>query len=460
MNTIIKESMLLLAATLITLSVSAQTDELWLDRYENKYVIDTLAADSIEAAKNAAYNAERRERERREYVTPFEKKIATIDQMVEIVEKSKSKSLAEKLLETAAGVNENNLYRGLFANYMITFANDKKVTTKDRSKLEKGRIPKDFIERVLQPQKDSLQNDISKFEPSPDIKKYDWRSMPRSFDIPKKQVQIHTRIPNPDCRDNYFNGNFEPSKYVYRNNWDEAQQSTGWEWVNEKEMEYNEVFYPEHLEYYTHFSHPEYRFVRNKKMHFDLFAYDEIGKLIRVSNVLGDKIPYDLKDVVMGVICKGDFLANKYDINKADKKTLVALRIRFGITKGVDERYEKYKNIYAASIYSMMFATTLKEYRSALAKRDEAMKVLQEYVYKTIDGHADRYIEQLKKDHSEDLKYLYKIERIDNTTFKIYYLNDKLECGCIVLMKWFSSDPYNSGYEIELLPCETITIRK
>ena len=179
-----------------------------------------------------------------------------------------------------------------------------------------------------------------------------------------------------------------------------------------------------------------------------------------MSNVLGDKIPYDLKDVVMGVICKGDFLANKYDINKADKKTLVALRIRFGITKGVDERYEKYKNIYAASIYSMMFATTLKEYRSALAKRDEAMKVLQEYVYKTIDGHADRYIEQLKKDHSEDLKYLYKIERIDNTTFKIYYLNDKLECGCIVLMKWFSSDPYNSGYEIELLPCETITIRK
>jgi predicted glycosyltransferase len=78
MNTIIKEAMLIVAAVLATLSVSAQTEELWIDKYEIKYVVDTVAADSIEIAMNAAYNAERRERERKKYAAPFEEKIAIV----------------------------------------------------------------------------------------------------------------------------------------------------------------------------------------------------------------------------------------------------------------------------------------------------------------------------------------------------------------------------------------------
>jgi hypothetical protein len=383
--------------------------------------------------------------------------------MIEVAEKTKSKSLAEKMLG-----NNMNILQGsvLLSDYMVMFADDEKVTAKDRSKLQNGEFPKGFVERVLQPQKDSLQNIISKFEPSPDIKMYDWRSMSRSMEIPKKPAQILTREPNPECRDNYFNGNIANGSDGYAwHHWDEAQQSTGWEWVNKDEMEYKEVFYPEHLEYYAHSSHPEYRFDGSKKnqqisRESGLFAYDEIGKLIRADNVLGDKIPYHLKDDVMKAVCKRDFLANKYDINKAEKKTLVALRIRFGITKGVDERFEKYKNLCVASSYSMMTATTFEEYRSALAIHNEAMKVMREYAFMELDEQADNYIKQLEKDHAEDLKYLYKIERIDNITFKIFYLNDKLECGCIALMKWFSSKPYECEYEIELLPCETITIRK
>ena len=167
-----------------------------------------------------------------------------------------------------------------------------------------------------------------------------------------------------------------------------------------------------------------------------------------------------MKKDVMLAICKRDFLANKYDINKSTKKTLDALRIRFSIVDGVDERFKQYKEMYIASRYEMVNALTPEEYGAALAKHDVALKVMKEYALKQIDQQADNYIKQLEADHENELKYLYKIERIDNTTFKLYYLNDKMECSCVALMKWFNTASYECEYEIELLPNETITIRR
>ena len=163
----------------------------------------------------------------------------------------------------------------------------------------------------------------------------------------------------------------------------------------------------------------------------------------------------------MEAICKRDFLANKYDINKAEKKTLDALRIRFGIVDGVDERFKKYKEMYIASRYAMVNAVTPEEYGQALAMHDASLKVMKEYALKQFDNQADNYVKQLESDHNGELAYIYKIERVDNVTFKIYYMNDNMECSCIALMKWSNSDePYQCEYEIELLPCETITIRR
>ena len=454
MNAIIKEAMLLVVATLVTLSVSAQTEELWIDKYETEYVVDTMAADSIEMAMNAVYNARRREQEEREKVAPIRKEIAMIDELI-VAEKEE-----RRILPVSVGNQE------LFNELIRLAGGYENMKWKEINALSEYRVPKGFTKKYFLPAKNELQAKLDAFVPEPDETKYNWRNDHNTSSIPKKAVQVRKRVLNPECRDNYFNGNIANGSNEYAlYHWDDAQQSTGWEWVNKEEMEYKEVFYPEHLEYYAHSSHPEYRFDGSKKnqqisRESGLFAYDEIGKLIRADNVLGDKIPYHLKDDVMKAICKCDFLANKYDINKAEKKTLVALRIRFGITKGVDERFEKYKNLCVASSYSMMTATTFEEYRSALAIHNEAMKVMREYAFMELDEQADNYIKQLEKDHAEDLKYLYKIERIDNTTFKIFYLNDKLECGCIALMKWFSSKPYECEYEIELLPCETIMIRK
>lgn len=447
MNRSIKGAILIAAATFATFTVSAQTEELWLDKYETKQVIDTVAADSMDAAKNAAYNAERRDREYQRYAGRYLAEIKLIDQLI----------AAEESGRTLEPISSEN--RTLYAK-LKEFDNKEGVTKKDLKAIQNYKVPKGFSERILQPAKAALQEKIDQFVPPAEETRYNWRNNKSS--APKKDVQIHTRVPNPECRDNYFNGNLIPKNAYEKHHWDEAQQSKGWEWVNRDEMKSKEVFFPQKISYMVHPSHPEYRFTYYHPGFCPrLNAYNENGKLVRADNIVGEQDYRDIEKKVMEAICKRDFLANKYDINKAEKKTLDALRIRFGIVDGVDERFKKYKEMYIASRYAMVNAVTPEEYGQALAMHDASLKVMKEYALKQFDNQADNYVKQLEADHNGELAYIYKIERVDNVTFKILYMNDNMECSCIALMKWSNSDePYQCEYEIELLPCEAIKIRR
>ena len=469
MNRSIKGAILIAAATFAAFTVSAQTDVLWLDTYETKRVIDTVAADSIDAKRNADYNVERREREFKEYAKPYNDKIELLFRMMDAAYEKKNKSFMMKMTEKAAGVSDKD-YTALFHSYKKYFINDVKVTKKDWSKIDDGKIPKDFIDRVLLPQKDSLQEMINKFVPSPDVIKYNWRKevckiddpsrIPPHYGIPMKYIQIKAREPNPNCLDNYLNGNLMWNESIFediRRDRDATQQSIGWEWMDSEEFEVEEIFFPERFSYNVHPSHPEYRLVKDH-------LFNEKGGLVRAGNIVDDHWDFfSIYDVLMNVFCKQDFLKNKYDINRSDKQTLEALKMQFGITDGLDERYKKNIEIYKASALAMGFASRDNDvdgYLKAKRAYDASRKVVLEYAYKFHTPQADNYIEQLRSDHKNDLRYLYKIERIDNTTFKIYYLNDKKECSCVALLKCFNTTPYELECKIELLPNEKITIRR
>lgn len=483
MNTILKEAMLLIAATIAAVPLSAQNDDLWV--YETKQVIDTLKADSLCAAKNVEYNAKQQEQDFKIYKGRIDAEIELIDQLmvaerekITIVDKFK---LREKLNELCVG-NEN-------------------VTKKDMKAIQNFKVPKGFTEKVLQPAKDSLLAQIDKFVPQPNVNRYYWRKedyprivkemedyeirtkgytlggKPKRIDeLPKKSIQIPK--PNPECRDNYFNGQFRPNPHdpdneYRRHKWDKAQQSKGWEWVNIDSMEDKSISYPEKLSWIEHPNHPEYRF----KWRYDytglLNAYNESGQLVRVGNILNGWILNDMQKKVMTAICKRDFLANKYDINNAGENTLNALRSRLGVKKtdkALKAEAETAKGLAdavakgEAARLEKNQAVTKKEYEKAAKKERDAVNAGAVYALSALasalDEKADNYIKQLESDHSNDMKYLYKIERIDNTTFKVYYLNDKFECGCIALMKWYNKEVYDAEFEIELLPCEAITIRR
>ena len=248
-------------------------------------------------------------------------------------------------------------------------------------------------------------------------------------------------------RDNYFNGNLNIRDYDYTEHcWDEAQQSEGWEWFSDGELRQKTEYYPHNIDYWVNSEHMEYRFIRNrlaleKDNDYRYDAYDKQGKLIRADNLVGRKIPPDIEKKIKLAIYKRDFLNNKYDINKASKKTRDALRAYFNKAN---------KTIEDGSIYNYFYGSNnIKDATDILSR-----------IQKSDHMAAENYLSQLRSDHWDDLKFLYKIERINNTSFKLYYLNSNLECGCVALMKWFNTAPYECEYKIELLSNEEIFILK
>lgn len=454
-------------------AASAQTHtepDLWI--YEYKEVIDTAKADSIVAVYNAEYNATAKVEALRTFAAPIEEEIAEIDKLIALEESGKR-------------IDVDNNRSTYFT--LVRFANSNpNVSEKEMKTVTKGKVPKGFTEKVLLPAKAELLSRIDNFEYTL-VKYHSWgtvfkqyyydretgKELPSKFssnegklDRPMKTLTI--RKPNPECADNYFNGTFRLSDYkpwseYESHHWDELQQSQGWEWTEGKELQGKTVYFPEERSFRYHPSHPEYRIACNWRDNYCYHpnVYDEKGVLVRAGNIDGLGQGYEeMTEAVMMAVCKRDFLANKYDINSAKPETLLALRIKFDLADAVDARFKKYMKMAQDARDEKLNATTPAQYAAAQKKQNEALNVLMEYVAKEREPQAMNYIKQLKSDHKAELSYLYKIERVDNVTFKLYFLNDKKECGCVALMKWSNKEPYEAQYEIELLPCETITIRR
>ena len=460
---------------MLALSVAASAQNqmepgLWI--YEYKEVIDTAKADSIVAAYNAEYNAAARAEALRAFAAPIEDEIAEIDKLIAHEESGKK--------------FETELYHNSTFLVLIRLChNNPNVTEKEMKTVNKGKVPKGFTNKVLLPAKAELQSRIDYFEYKP-VKYHSWGTVFKQYyydreagkeqpsklssneeklDRPMKTITL--RKSNPECRDNYFNGTFRLDDYkpwdeYEDHHWDKPQQSQGWEWTDENELKSKTVYFPEERSFKYHPSHPEYRIACNWRDNYCYHpnVYDEKGVLVRAGNIDGLGQGYEeITEAVMMAICKRDFLANKYDINRAKSETLLALRIKFDLADAVDARFKKYMKMAQDARDEKLSATTPAQYAAAQKKQNEALNVLMEYVAKEREPQAMNYIKQLKADHEAELSYLYKIERVDNVTLKLYFLNDKLECGCIAQMKWSNKEPYEAQYEIELLPCETITIR-
>src|SRR5574344_781637 len=68
---------------------------------------------------------------------------------------------------------------------------------------------------------------------------------------------------------------------------------------------------------------------------------------------------------------------------------------------------------------------------------------------------ASDYASQLESDHKNDLNNLYKIERIDDTSFKLTFLNDNGVNNCTVKIRFFNKNRFNSDYKLDFLPNDT-----
>lgn len=460
MHIILRTSIVLLTFLAANLSLWAQHEEpdLWIYYEESVWVVDTAKADSMVAQLNQERYAEaaayvQRQREK------LESDISEIEQLMEYEKSGKR-------------IKEGNLHTRL-SRYAWK---KKNLSDKDKKMIIDGKVPKGLTTLALTGERDELKAKL-------DALSIQYSEVTYSdINLPKKKNVQQKRKPNPECRDNYFNGTFVREKvnswgmenhftpfteYEHWKKQDAAQESIGWEWLYteniQNETKYVKTYFPEELGYHQHPAHPEYRL----KYVIDwggYNAFDEKGALVRVDNMTKffrfTKYQDEVLDNIFMQLCKRDFLANKYDINSAKPETLLALRIKFDLADAVDARFKKYMKMAQDARDEKLSATTPAQYVAAQKKQNKALNVLMEYVVKEREPQAMNYIKQLKSDHAAELSYLYKIERVDNVTFKLYFLNDKMECGCVALMKWSNKEPYEAQYNIELLPIETITIRK
>lgn len=246
------------------------------------------------------------------------------------------------------------------------------------------------------------------------------------------------------------------------------QQSKGWEWAIIDSMEKATDYFVEPTEYLFHPAHPQYRFINDYRDgigYNDYNVYNDKGVLVRVGNIINinDNDLYNLTDQILLEICKRDFLANKHNINSATKEDLTALKLIFGMTNKLDANYKKCKKMVDDADAELMRAYAEKNYGRYRRAKDMAGKAALEmltYELKKVNQVAKGYIGRLKSEHKNELSHLYKIERVDDKAFKFYFLNDKMECGCIAQIKWHNTAPYAAAYNVKLLPCETIQIMR
>lgn len=210
----------------------------------------------------------------------------------------------------------------------------------------------------------------------------------------------------------------------------------GWEWANdENKLEYKEEHYPFTVNYYMSPEHPEYAVI-------DGAIYDKKGNLIRVIKCFNA----DGIDMKWGVV-KMDYLANKYNIQSAPKKTKDYLKKKVGLSpltaeeeKQIDKMVEEGKQAMIADM-KVHLATTSRGKRIAKENADRkgkkfAFSLLDVMLESDIEG--DKFIRQIEKDHRHDFQINYYVERIDNLSFKVKYINCGNTGDIYVAKVWFT----------------------
>lgn len=247
---------------------------------------------------------------------------------------------------------------------------------------------------------------------------------------------------------------------------DAKLQSKGWEWTYGKTGTRHEESSPKKLVYFTIDGHPEYRFNTDHAIVNDM--YDKEGNLVRVSRLsrnteISDKrVVHPMYKTVEGRVkrfyYKKDFINNKYDINSADNETLKSLKYQLEIDDEISDGINKQGEAVKKAKDQYEIAATKEGKRQAAQNLSKEWNKLNDAVNFNTTKSSD-YLSQLKKDHENELAFIYAIDRIDNTSFKVTILDKNGNCTHTVKFTFVNDGPYNMKAIISELPTENIFVQ-
>ncbi len=183
----------------------------------------------------------------------------------------------------------------------------------------------------------------------------------------------------------------------------------GWEWIDREESE--DVFeaYSLRLSYNKYKSHPQYRVIGNE-------VYNGKGQLVRVVNIFDSNqrpISQRVTDELLRQTYINDYKANKYNIRKENQNV---------------QNYVK----------------------------QELKLIKSSRFYWSKEGVG--YLQQLNLDHADDFDILLKIERLNDTSFKLIFGDVKGNSVSTWKVAYLPNGQYKSKVIATSLPLEKIKV--
>ena len=184
----------------------------------------------------------------------------------------------------------------------------------------------------------------------------------------------------------------------------------GWEWIDKEECE--DVFeaYPLRSSYNKYKSHPQYRVIGDE-------VYNGKGQLVRVVNIFDSNrrtISQRVTDELLRQTYINDYKTNKYNFKKENQNA---------------QNYVKQE---------LKLITTSRFYWSK---------------------EGVRYLQQLNLDHIHDFDILLKIERLNDTSFKLIFGDVKGNSVSTWKVAYLPNGQFKSKIIVTRLPLEKIKVR-
>ena len=195
----------------------------------------------------------------------------------------------------------------------------------------------------------------------------------------------------------------------------------GWEWIDNEKAE--DVFetYPLRMDYKKYSSHPQYRVVDKyydlKEPNLINVVYNSDGKLVRVINILDSNQRSISPKVIVELLRLtyiNDYKTNKYNFKKENQNA---------------QNYVKQK---------LKLITSSRFYWSK---------------------EGVRYLQQLEFDHANDFDILLKIERLNDTSFKLIFGDVKGNSVSTWKVAYLPNGQYKSKIIATRLPLEKLKVR-
>ena len=291
-------------------------------------------------------------------------------------------------------------------------------------KAEKGKVKKQMIPYIEYRRRDIVGRiDILEEICSSDF----WRIV---RPLPTKEITVQT--PNPYNRARSYKS---PSTLDLL---DKTAQMSGWEWTASLAYTVETSPSPYYLPLKIYPGHDQYRICDN-------YVYDQKGNLVRVLTLLRNDdgtISDELKEDLTKKLYIQDYKNNKYGIRSASEDVHYAIRNRLGLSdESKRKTSQQTSDLVSAGVGYLFSGSKRKQDRYVEDGVSVFLDMLGEQS-RLYNSEAEKFLEQIKKDHEDDFAYTYKIERTGDKSFSITFLDDRKSASCVAEISFHTSSPY------------------